>query len=388
MCTVTVERVAQILRDLVAIPSINPDLEFVLPEHSGEAKIADFLSRAFVALGGKVEVDEVLPGRPNLYVTFERPGATSWRAVDVHTDTVGINGMTMDPFQGKSCSERVYGRGAVDTKATIAVLLAVLEAAAASKKGTVTTADNLLIALTVGEENGGAGATRFAQWVRERGIEISQLIVAEPTDLAPVFAHNARLVLDLEITGRAAHVTNPHLGINAVTVGGQLVSTLFAESERLLSESCRGVTGSPILQVVGIQGGEFDNTIPAKCRLGLDRRVVPGESPESVLRELIALAEETVQRAGAVLKVLKQRYGRPLFTDSSSGLVKELSELSGQSPKVAAYGTNAAYYSPLPAREVVVFGPGSIAQAHAADEFILKEQLQLAAEIYWRWLRF
>src|SRR5690242_16693520 len=175
------EQLAAWLKRLVNIPSVTPEQAGPRAGAPGEARLAEALAGWFRELGGEVFVEDVLPGRPNVYGIWRGRGP-GWAALDVHMDTVGVEQMSGDPFSGELRDGRVYGRGAVDTKASLGVALALLEALHRSGERPAT---NLLIAATADEENLARGATALAAWVRRRSIALDQLMVAEPTLCRP-----------------------------------------------------------------------------------------------------------------------------------------------------------------------------------------------------------
>jgi acetylornithine deacetylase/succinyl-diaminopimelate desuccinylase-like protein len=167
-------------------------------------------------------------------------------------DTVGVEQMTDDPFSGRSRNGRVYGRGAVDTKATLAVVLATLEAMYQAGR---TPKPNLLIAATADEEVGARGALVFAQWVRDKGLSIDQLMVAEPTMCGPVYGHKGLSRLEFRVKGVSAHSSQPQLGQNAVVAAAHLVLALEEEHQRLLATPPETDLGPGTLTVSVINGG-------------------------------------------------------------------------------------------------------------------------------------
>ncbi len=129
-------------------------------------------------------------------------------------DTVGIPSTMSNPFSGKIENGRVYGRGSVDTKATMAVVLTLLEA---MHESGVRPRPNLLIAGTIDEESQLMGAPAFSQWVSRQGLKIDQLAVAEPTLCGPVYGHKGVARVGLLVKGRSAHASLPEHGENAIT---------------------------------------------------------------------------------------------------------------------------------------------------------------------------
>ncbi|OUC05002.1 hypothetical protein RY27_29915, partial [Litorilinea aerophila] len=157
------------LSRLVQIPSVTPvqaGPKALAHGPAGEARLAERLAEWFQQFGGQVTVEEVQPGRPSVYALWS--GRTDrWAALDVHTDTVGVEQMDDDPFSGAIRDGRVWGRGAVDTKASLAIALALLEEM--DRRG-IQPEPSLLIGATVDEEFGATGAAAFAAWIQRQGL--------------------------------------------------------------------------------------------------------------------------------------------------------------------------------------------------------------------------
>jgi acetylornithine deacetylase/succinyl-diaminopimelate desuccinylase-like protein len=370
---------------MVQIPSVSPDQAGPRSGIPGEARLAAEVARWFQAFGGQVHHHEVLPDRPNIYGLWYGQ-SDRWLAVDIHLDTVSVEQMPDDPFSGRIADGRVYGRGAVDTKATLAVVLALLEAM--HQAGRPFQA-NLLVAATVDEETQGRGALAFARWVRQQRLPLDQLAVAEPTLCGPVYGHNGVARLEFEVHGQATHTSQPELGQNAITAAARLVLALDEEHQRLQTPSSQGASadlGPPKLTVSLIQGGSGENIVPDSCRLFVDRRVVAREKPVEVAAALERLAR---QRCPLPVTITTNLLVDAFLQPPDTPWLRQLAEWSGQAPAVVPYGTNASAYGGL-ARECVVIGPGSIDQAHGPEEWVAISELEKIAAIYARWweLRF
>lgn len=363
------------LSRLVQIPSVAPAYAEAGSGDAGEGRIAAAVGEWFGALGGEVYVHEALPGRPNVYGIW-RGGSGRWLAVDVHTDTVGVSHMTSSPFSGQTTQGRVYGRGAVDTKASLGVILALLEAVQAQE---VTLRDSLLIAATADEEVGATGAPNFARWLQDHAIHVDQLLVAEPTLCRPIHGHKGVVRQRFTVQGQAAHSSQPHLGRNAITAAAHIVQALDVEHRRI--QEIASPLGPPVLTVTQIDGGDGINIVPDRCRVAFDRRIVPGETAATVAASLRTLAEDAspLPITSEDLLVLDAFYQSP-----DTPWLGQLAVWSGQTPTVAPYGTNAWAY-PAVATECVVLGPGSIDQAHGAEEWVEMAELEKLASIYARW---
>lgn len=373
------ERIIYWLSKLVQIPSVSSIQAGPKAGQPGEQAMAEFLAATFRSLGAdEVELEELLPGRPNVYAIWH--GTTNrWAALDVHTDTVSVEQMTDPPFDGRLQDNKIWGRGAVDTKASLALVIATLEAMQQAGQKPV---PNLVVVGTINEESGGDGARGFANWVRRRGLALDELMVAEPTRCAPIYGHKGAMGLEIEVQGVPAHTSQPHLGKNAIYAAAHLIVALEAEHERLQTLDWPTPLGAPTLTVSLISGGVGRNVVPDKCTLSLGRRMVPFEDPQAEADKLIALAEA----ACPLPFTINYRIGIEAFYQSPNlPWIEQLAEWSGGTPTVAPYDTNALAYGGL-AQQTIIFGPGSIDQAHGVVEWIEVAELEKAAQVYAYWL--
>ncbi len=371
------EKLTAWLSRLVQIPSVNNRHAGRRAGAPGEGRIAAELADWFSQWGGQVHMEEVHPGRPNVYAIWQGR-SDRWAAIDVHTDTVGVEHMVGDPFDGRIADGRVYGRGAVDTKATLGVTLALLEAM--HQQG-ITQEPNLLIAATVDEEDGAQTAPIFADWIRRQQIPLSELLVAEPTLCHPVYGHKGGVVLEFTVKGVASHSAKPHLGKNAIYAAARVIAALEAEHQRLQTLPAETELGAATINVALIQGGTGSNVVPDECRFTAGWRSVPGETGDQIVAHLKQLAETHSPlpiTAETLLGI------EPFLQSPDTPWVRRLSEWSGYEPMVAPYGTNAWAYGDLPG-ECIVLGPGSIDQAHGDVEWVEISELEKLAQIFVRW---
>jgi acetylornithine deacetylase/succinyl-diaminopimelate desuccinylase-like protein len=377
--TVPTENITNWLRKLVQIPSVTPVQAGVRAGKPGELAMATAVAEAFRKLGGEVEREEVFPGRPNVYGIW-RGTTDRWAALDVHTDVVSVEEMMDDPFDGRVENGRVWGRGAVDDKASLAVILAMLEEMWQNGRQPE---PNLLIVATADEEAGGGGARTFAQWIKGKGIQLDELMVAEPTMCAPVHGHKGILAMEFIVHGLSAHSSKPHLGQNAINAAAHLILALEQENERLQTVPPTTELGPATMTVTIIEGGTGHNLVPNRCRVAVSKRLVPGEDPEADLDRYLALAE-----AACPLPIeMNVRVGLSAFYQpSDSPWIQQLAQWSGEAPTVAPYGTNALAYGDNVTKAMVILGPGSIDQAHGAVEWVEITELEKLARIYEQWL--
>ena len=367
--------------ELVQIPSVNPLHAGPVSGDGAERELSDWLANHTEALGADVVVDPVEDDRCNVYARFE---GSSDRAVtiDVHLDTVGVEHMTDNPFDGRVEDGRVYGRGSVDTKATFAVVLQVLEELKAAGQRPVPTVN---LVGTVSEEGGGLlGAARYRDWLLERGQRIEQIVVAEPTMCAPVHGHKGGIGLDVTVHGHAAHSSKPHLGANALSGAARVVVAIDEEQDRLAALEATTPVGKGTVSVTELSGGLARNIIPDECALYVGRRTAPGEDIAQVRAALCELIESSAAPLSTTIESLYGEGSPGFYQDPSCSLVAVLAQLADTSPTTAEYGSNALKYGEV-AEQLVVFGPGSIDQAHQAVEWVDISQLNRAVDIYRSW---
>jgi acetylornithine deacetylase/succinyl-diaminopimelate desuccinylase-like protein len=374
---VTGEQSAMWLSELIRIPSVSPAQAGARSGTGGEAQIAARVAQWFKEFGAEVVSEDVLSGRPSVYGIW-RGDSSRWLALDVHTDTVGVEMMQGDPFDGRIESGKVFGRGAVDTKASLAVALCLLSE---FKKQGKRLPCNLVITATADEEVGAHGAPTLARWIRHGKLEIDEMIVAEPTMCAPVFGHKGVLRLKFIIHGKTAHSSQAQLGQNAVLAGARLAVAMEKENERLQTPAFATELGSPLLTVTTLKGGIGENVVPDLCEMTIDRRIVNGESAADVRKYLQSLASQTISLP-FTMDVIHEIDAFHQAVDSP--FLNQLAQWTGQTPKTAPFCTNAWAYQDV-VRQCVVLGPGSIDQAHGETEWIAISELDRLAKLYSRW---
>ena len=384
-----------ILKDLVAIPSVNPMGRDVSGPEYFETRLSDYLQNFFNTLGVECQRIEVLPGRHNVIARLDgpanQPGAKVTILLDAHQDTVPVEGMTIDPFQPTVKDGRLYGRGACDVKGGMAAMLAAFSRLVADRPAR---SANVVVSCTCDEESTAQGAKALARLWSDPSRSGSLLstaptiaVVAEPTDLNIIVAHRGAVRWKLRTKGRACHSSRPLEGVNAIYKMSQVLTCL----ERYAEEIGRMIPphplcGTPTLSVGRISGGISVNTVPDECIIEIDRRVVPGEDPASVIPQVKTYLRE---RLDVDFEMLPPWVDGATLSDQNNGpwadrLLTHVTAVAGNRKKQGAwYGTNASRFAAtgVPA---VVFGPGSIDQAHTVDEWIDLAELRQASEIYYR----
>jgi acetylornithine deacetylase len=366
---------------LIAVPSVNPAF---LPAGEqpplGERAVGDVLAQLASGVGLATEFQEVLPDRPNL-LAFLSPQKKAQRRVVLapHLDTVGLPGSWKEMFRPVEKNRRLYGRGACDTKGSVAAMFAALMRVATS--GQRPSETEIVFAGLVDEENAQAGSRALAA----SGFKADLAIVGEPTRLQVVTAHKGDVWLRLETRGKPAHGARPELGSNAVHAMAKIVDLLETVYSAQLQQRRHPLLGRATVNVGSIQGGTQPNIVPAECHVTVDRRTLPGESESSVRAEIRQLLARHKLRA--LLGSARNAPCLPLETNPGLPLVAQFLEMAGQERPVGVdFFCDAA---PLARGGIpsVVFGPGDIAQAHTANEWISLRSLESAADLLERYLR-
>lgn len=268
-----------ILQQLVRLNSVNPDLVHTAP---GESVIAAWCAQWLGEEGFVVTVLEQTPGRTS--VVGVKPGRGNGRSLmlNAHLDTVGVATYTGDPFSGELRDGRVYGRGAIDTKSGLAAILV-----AAARASAHDLAGDVIVTLVADEEFGSIGTEEVLQSFRA-----DAALVIEPSDLQLTTAHRGFAWFELTLTGRAAHGSQPELGVDAIDHASAVLSAVRALRERLRAAPSHPTLGHSAVRVSQISGGDDAATVAARCSLTLERRMLPAETPDAVEAELRALLEE------------------------------------------------------------------------------------------------
>ena len=363
-----------LLAELIALPSVNPAFVPAGAPNTGEHRVADFLAATAKRAGLTVEKQEVFPNRHNLIARLASRGKTKRRILlSPHMDTVGAS---LEQFQPVKKGGRLYGRGACDTKGSVAAMLTALINVAANHGALPGT--EITFCAFVDEEDGQSGSRAFAK----KYPRFDLAIVGEPTQLQAVTAHKGDLWLKIETRGKAAHGSKPHLGKNAVHAMCPIVEWLETKYAAELRKRKHWLLGSPTINVGAIRGGNQANVVPDHCEIIIDRRTIPGETMASVSKELNAF----LKPAGGHLVNYKTSDCLPMETDPTLPLVKQFLDQLGQTePLGVDYFCDAAVLGAV-GIPCIVFGPGDIAQAHTTDEWISLKSLADATAILERFL--
>jgi len=367
------------LARLISINCINP--EWAGP---GEGEAGAFVRAFFESAGLEVWEDEVLPGRSNIIARL--PGRDSTRSVllEAHLDTVSVADMTIPPFDPVIKDGRMFGRGSCDTKAGLAAMMVAM--AGLHREGRQPACDVYLGAV-IDEENAFRGVLKLIEWMTGRGIRPCAALVAEPTEMRAVTCNKGVLRWQIETRGVAAHSSKPHLGKNAITAMAKVIARL-EEFHATLRGRSHPLVGEATGTISLIEGGAQVNFVPERCLITLDRRMLPGETGEDVIEQY---REHLSGMEGIEVIVHAPRLSdNAMETPADSPFVHAVSAVLGGlglegAPAGVPFGCDATklHRDGIPS---LIFGPGSIDQAHAAVEYVDLDQVELALEFYRRFL--
>ncbi len=366
--------VVKTLADLVRINSVNPGLVNGAP---GEAEIGEYIATALRLMGLEVEVVEVETGRVNVICVLQGAGNGPSLLLNAHMDTVGVDGMEQ-PFSGAIRDGRLYGRGAQDMKGSIAATLGV---AKALTDNAARFAGDLVLAFVADEEYGSIGTEHLVEHVTT-----DAAIVTEPSELDICLAHKGFQVFEVETIGRAAHGGCPEDGVDANIHMGRVLSELDALSQRLAGSPGHSLVGAPSLHVPLIDGGDQLFIYSARSKISVERRTIPGDTPEDALMEMeeivSVLSNTDPQFRGSVRSVLGRE---PYEISPEAAIVKTLGgcaeRVLGKTPAFIGHSwwEDSALIG-ASGTETVVFGPIGHG-IHTTEEWVDIESVVSLARI-------
>jgi succinyl-diaminopimelate desuccinylase len=375
------DNLINLLSELVRIPSPNPP--------GDSLAIAAFIRDWLLKAGCTVQTFAP-PEKPEALSVVATVGTgTPAIMMHAHIDTVPIaqdeaGRWSVDPYAATIKDNKLYGKGSVDDKAPLAAMMQVMADFASRPE-----AGTLILVAAAEEEVGGQLGTR---WLAENGCipPADFIIVGEQTANRAATAHKGVLRATVRATGRSVHATNPDRGVNAIVAMSKAVLALHAYHDSLKSR-VHPLAGFPTCNVGVIHGGSTANAVPDSCVVYLDRRMIPGEDPEEVKRELEAVIA-SVDAAPAQVSVgdflvsnwFQSTVESPLAQKFLSAIRDELNADPG--PIGYLPGSDAKHLTKLTRGEMVIFGPGSYEVAHAFDEYVDLAELQATYNILTRFI--
>lgn len=370
------ERLVEIASELIKIPSVNPKdaadcQRFGIPP--GEGPLAEWMAERLRRSGAEVKLQEVERGRPNLIACLPGRGKGRTLAFNAHLDTVGAYEMGEKAFLPRVERGKLFGRGAADVKAALACFMGVFEAL---NRSGIQMEGDLFLTAVVGEEGPPSGTLHLI----ENGFRADGAIVGEPSQVRIFHGQRGGQFVRLNTHGQTAHGAMPHAGVNAIE---QMARWIMSFPEMPLFTKEIPPYGRATYSTGIIGGGVRTNIVPHSCECTVDVRMPPGVTPEEVLAHF----ERQRNELGIKGQVESEEEGHPAYLTSIHDPLTQAArraandiELDSE-PGLAPYWSDMAYFirAGIP---TLIIGPGSILQAHSAEEYVELDQLLAAACLY------
>ena len=368
--------IVNIAQALIRSPSVNP------PAQTAECAqvVSDILRKNNI----KAEIVEAQPGVANVVARLEGQKGGKRLLLNGHMDVVAPGeGWTIDPFGGEVRNNFIYGRGACDMKSGITVMLSAMIAFKRSEQPF----NGEIIFTAVGDEETGS---RFGtKYLLEQGIanQVDLAIVTEPTDLAIELGNRGLRWFDISVKGLACHAGRPHLGVNAIQYASKIVAAIHGM--KFTRKDDRFEISHPSISVTMINAGTQVNVIPNRCRIAVDRRMIPGETTDSVLHELDEIVSSAIAGQPDIdveIHMRPESWDPYLITEDEPVVValkKGHFEVTGERPivrtKLAC--TDASHIFHQAGIPVVLYGPGIAGKSHQVDECVPISNLIVATGV-------
>lgn len=367
--------VCSLLQDLIRIPSVNPD-DAPGTNQTGEAAIADYLRDYLEEIGFKVSLEQVKPGRPNLIARAPSADGLGKRPrilLGPHLDTVGVGGMTIEPFSGDLYDGKIHGRGASDTKGPMA---AMLQALSNCRDILPTMPYAIDFVGFMGEESAQWGSKQFA---KHHAADYEFALIGEPTSLDIVHVTKGSLWATLTARGKAAHSSQPERGDNAILHLSRSIQTLNRYLVPTLATYNHTTLGHSTLNIGIISGGTRANIVPDQASAQIDIRTTPClYSHGGALRAV----REFIEEHELPLEIENPHENPPMEVPAKHPWIQRMAAVTKNATNAqhpctvgAPWFSDAAHLNNAGLPSVCI-GPGSIDQAHTKDEFIAVADLK------------
>ena len=373
------QELTDFLQKAVQIPS-HIELE------SQEKEIGQYIAGKLLAEGVETELQVVEGERANVLATIHGTGEGKSVTFNGHMDSIPPIDME-DPYSGRIVGDDLYGRGACDMKGGI---IAMAYAMIAIKRAGLIPKGDIVLSAMIGEEYGSDGATYYAKHTKLTDYGIC----GEPTGMKIGSAQKGLHWFQFDIPGRRTHSSVSSTGINALKRLNKLMTCINEELEPKLKERIHPLLGSSLVNLGKAWGGEQPNVVPGDAHLQVERRYIPGETLESVKAELdeaVKKCNEGYEEEYAItyesmpysLKVSKTPMDIPEGHPIVQGMKKAGMEVLGKEPEIFGvpfWGDAGVLYDA--GCDCILFGPGSIKDAHSKCEKVSLSNVYQAAKIY------
>ena len=372
MIRIDAKQILDLLKQLVRTPSVNPAID-----HSqDEGAIADLIAKWFRKTGRfSVYEQKVAKGRFNVVAILRGTGRGRSLMLNGHMDTVGTVGMTVKPFTPSIVNGKLFGRGSCDMKGSIAAMIGAMAALAASNKKL---AGDVLFTGVVDEEYMSIGTSELIKRFRA-----DAAVVGEPTKMNIGVAHKGYAWLEVETIGKPAHGSMPEKGIDAIEKMALLIN-LLGSIRRKYNLNRHPLLGVASIHTSTITGGSDWSTVPARCVLDLERRLLPGEDPQDSVEELRKAIKGCSRRDKSLKATVRLiHHADPMQINDAPHISILKKNLSGLGRIVGVpYWTDGSILWNRAKIPTCLFGPGDIAVAHGPAEHVKIEDVLRAARVY------
>ncbi|MCI8418209.1 MAG: M20 family metallopeptidase [Lachnospiraceae bacterium] len=376
------EKIVDMLSAFIAIPSVNPGDR---PESAsglyGEGPYVDWVEKLGIQLGYSVGRKEILPGRPNLFLsTGPQRAGEGILLFQTHSDVVEPGNMA-EAFRARVEEGRIYGRGSCDAKGQLCAMLLGIELA---RRAVGELPREIWIALCCDEEHKHRGVDDFVL----DAPRICAAIVGEPTELHLAAGCKGSIRFVIRTTGQTAHTSSPENGKNAIYLMAKIVSNLEQTAVPYMERRRDELCGRASVAVSLIQGGSCVNAVPDACEIHVDARLIPGMNWQETYEKLKGIAclglgeperERVIFEKPYLIDPSYRSWENPAMEEAFLQAMRNNhlpDSLGGVS-----FGCDASKLARLQA-PVYIFGPGSIRQAHTEEEFISIQEIRQAACVY------
>ena len=363
--------ISGLLADLVSIPS-----------YESEQKISQYIARRLDRIGVSYEFTQVAPGRQNL-IASTGTGEKSL-IFNSHMDTVppgNVENWNHPPLKLTVDGGELFGLGACDAKGSLASMLTAFELLACNSS---LLNGRLILQAVCCEETRARGTLAETR----RGIVADAAIIGEPTELVSMIGHKGVLGLSVTVSGKAAHASSPHEGVNAISGMARLIKALDDLAEDISARSAP-IFGNASLVVTQIQGGKASNVVPDECTITLDRRLVPGETLDDARSEILALIDQQKALDPALIISVRENIGiKPCRISLDEPIVEvvkdSVAQVRGIKQEVSGFTACCDMWCLMEKSHIptMILGPGKLSMAHKTDEYISMDELSEAAKIY------
>ncbi|MFT8362199.1 MAG: M20 family metallopeptidase [Sporolactobacillus sp.] len=366
-------RALELVKAMVAIPSYNPP--------GNEMSMAKFVNDVMHKAGCQSALQQTESGRFNVIARLPGNGLGGTIIFNTHMDVVPAGeGWVTDPLAVSMREERIYGRGVMDAKGSLASMMAAIEALARSGHKFE---HDIVLAAVADEEGASIGAHSLPDF-----IDAKFAVVGESTNGDIALSHRGSLRPVLVAEGITAHSARPELGVNAINLMARVLTALETYAKEVVAKRVHPYSGQSTLTVTVIQGGLKESMVPDRCEAVIDRRLIPGENKQSALDEMMAVIDQVPGAKGHVrIDRFIPTTGDASEIDSRHSVVSLLAQaihhVYGREPEYTGLTCNCdmSYFmgQGIP---TAIYGPGDFAAAHMANEWIELSELEKATWVY------